>query len=672
LQILFSSDDSTSKPEFERLLLLLAFALPFAVYVSTLCPGVYLVDSGEFSTNLYTLGICHPTGYPTYTMLGYLWTHALPFGSVAMRVNFLSAVFGSVACGLMFILARRLGLGLVSSLICAAFAAFMPEFWSVATVAEVWTMAAALLVANLLLLVKFREKPEPRKLYALAFMCGLSLTHHMLTALFLPAIVLYAYSVGRQCFTDRKVFVKSVALGGAGLLPYLYLPIRSAMDPIINWGQPDSIPRFVYHITGRQFKGLMFSDPPSVVWRHFVQYLDLLNKQFTLNLGSTSVWLIWLVPLGAAVLFMRDRRYLYLLGAIGAINVFWGVNYHIVDINSYYIPSFLIAALCMGFGVKFILDRAGMMRLIVAGTCALIVVGSLSTNFSRMDRSNQDMVENYVRDLLRPLPRNSLVISCGDGVCSAIEYVQFVEGFRRDVKVIDRNILRGWYSGSRRWCNGWYLRTLDRVEPCVCEVYRCREWTKKEITREAPMRQVVAQNVGRRPVFYSCNAAAYRIPPRDHYLLAYLNRNYKLIPYGLVYRVVERQSEPDHVTVAASNDAAWGLIDCDGIMPADSYSDPFEAEIATRYATSKAVLGNCQMMRGLWRRAVTSYEDALRLDPSLTQARKGLAMAYFRLRMLDRATEQWRAVLAANPCDREATNGLTAVRAIKQISRTGL
>ena len=76
-----------------------ATLLVLAVYVRTLYPTVPGGDAGELIVEAWTMGTAHPPGYPLFTMLGYLWSHALPIGSVAYRVNALAAVFGAAAAG---------------------------------------------------------------------------------------------------------------------------------------------------------------------------------------------------------------------------------------------------------------------------------------------------------------------------------------------------------------------------------------------------------------------------------------------------------------------------------------------------------------------------------------------------------------------------------------------
>jgi hypothetical protein len=48
---------------------LAAFALPLLVYVLTLAPTIYNLDSAELTTAAATGGLVRATGYPVYLML---------------------------------------------------------------------------------------------------------------------------------------------------------------------------------------------------------------------------------------------------------------------------------------------------------------------------------------------------------------------------------------------------------------------------------------------------------------------------------------------------------------------------------------------------------------------------------------------------------------------------
>src|SRR4029077_15460606 len=54
-------------------------------------------DSGELILAAQGLGVAHPPGFPLWVMLAHL-ASLVPLGSVAVRINFLDALFAALAC----------------------------------------------------------------------------------------------------------------------------------------------------------------------------------------------------------------------------------------------------------------------------------------------------------------------------------------------------------------------------------------------------------------------------------------------------------------------------------------------------------------------------------------------------------------------------------------------
>ena len=74
-----------------------------------LLPGLAFWDTGELQAVAPLLGTAHPTGFPTYVILGWFASVILqPFGEPAFRMNMLSAVSVAVAAGVTVDLVRRL------------------------------------------------------------------------------------------------------------------------------------------------------------------------------------------------------------------------------------------------------------------------------------------------------------------------------------------------------------------------------------------------------------------------------------------------------------------------------------------------------------------------------------------------------------------------------------
>ncbi|HEX8684115.1 MAG TPA: DUF2723 domain-containing protein, partial [Ardenticatenaceae bacterium] len=86
---------------------ILAFSLPMLLYLVTMAPTIYNLDSAELTTAAATGGIVRATGYPLYLILGRVWAE-LPIGDVGYRMNLLSAVSGALTVLLTERLLRRL------------------------------------------------------------------------------------------------------------------------------------------------------------------------------------------------------------------------------------------------------------------------------------------------------------------------------------------------------------------------------------------------------------------------------------------------------------------------------------------------------------------------------------------------------------------------------------
>ena len=83
---------------------IVVFLLSFIAYLLTLAPGVGFIDAGELATVSATLGIAHPTGYPLFTLLGFLFSKLPIAATVIVRLNIMSAFFSALGAGAMVFL----------------------------------------------------------------------------------------------------------------------------------------------------------------------------------------------------------------------------------------------------------------------------------------------------------------------------------------------------------------------------------------------------------------------------------------------------------------------------------------------------------------------------------------------------------------------------------------
>src|SRR6476646_10318430 len=175
----------------------LALALgALALYTATLLPGIGSGDTAEFQRVVPTLGVAHPTGYPLYTMLGWLWSQ-LPLGATpAWRMNLFSAVMAALAVGALFLVGRALGQSRLVAAMAALTFAVSATFWSQATIAEVYALAALIQALLLLALLRWRQgrNPNAKKgwpLWVAGLLLGLGLAHHRTIILLIPGALVF-------------------------------------------------------------------------------------------------------------------------------------------------------------------------------------------------------------------------------------------------------------------------------------------------------------------------------------------------------------------------------------------------------------------------------------------------------------------------------------------------
>src|SRR5215208_2075189 len=332
---------------------LLVFGLVFFLYLRTLAPtvlyqhGPKLLDAVMLQMQVSVLGITHPTGYPTYLMLTHLFTY-LPFGDPAYRVNLGSAVYAALAVVAVYAAGLLLSRRVVAAASGALAFGLGTALWSQAVIAEVYTLNALLVSVTIVVLLLWREYRKDRYLLLSAFLVGLCLTNHLTSGLLLPASLLFVALVDWRRLVDVRLVVGGAGLFLLGLTPYLYLPIRAAMDPPMEANNPTDFGRFWYVVSGGNLTGSFFSFGPSELPGRMVFYWE--------HLLDNMPFLVVMVALtGAVIMLLKDRAVGIFLGFLFCGWLFHAVENNIPDIDLYFIPTYLVLSLWAAAGLGTLL-----------------------------------------------------------------------------------------------------------------------------------------------------------------------------------------------------------------------------------------------------------------------------------------------------------------------------
>ncbi len=190
--------------------------ISFGVYLWSAAPNVTLLDSGEFLVAAQHFGVPHPTGYPLWTFLAWLF-QLLPIGNAAWEINVFSGVCSATAVALCAALLSNIqtwcigrpltgNLRFLPGVVAVAFSlmlAFSQSVWSQAVIAEVYGLHALLVAVFLILCYSWVRRPTKDHLMLGAFfLLALAFSNHHLILTLAPVPYILILLLRRRAFMD--------------------------------------------------------------------------------------------------------------------------------------------------------------------------------------------------------------------------------------------------------------------------------------------------------------------------------------------------------------------------------------------------------------------------------------------------------------------------------------
>jgi tetratricopeptide (TPR) repeat protein len=410
----------------------------FIVYLAGACRTIYAGDSGELVTAVAVLGIPHPSGYPLYVLTGKLLTTLLPVGSIAFRMSIFSALCAAAACSILYLIVVQLTKSRLAGVTSALLLAFSGSFWGEANIQRVYSLNALFVAVTTLLVYRWLEKRDDRLLIAAFFTCALGAANHTFMAVYGIALLVFAFASDRALIRRLKTILLCGAAGAIGLLPYAYLPIRSRMNPTLDWGNPETLQNFLKVVSRSEFWDRRWyrgaADLLPIGW-------DLL-RSFASELMIAGVVL---VILGVVASFRKMTGRiacppkavagfaLLIIFANFLAMAFHGSRSDLFIWHRYYIPAYLMAALLAGLGTAALLERIP--RKIGYAVLA-IPLTMLILGYRANDRSRYRIAQDFSETLLSTLPPGSTLIASDDNILFVLMYLLYAEHRRPDVDLV--------------------------------------------------------------------------------------------------------------------------------------------------------------------------------------------------------------------------------------------
>lgn len=426
---------------FKNKILILTLLIPFFLYLKTLLPSLGFWDTAEFQTIPYSFDIGHPTGYPTYVLLGNIYLKIFPFGSVAWRLNLLSALYTSLALYILSLLLKYLTNNTYLSLLIPILLSINPYLWPISNKADVHSLHFLFTSIYITLLSIYINTNKRNILFLLMFITGLSIGNHMLSIFFIPPLLL-VFLFRTIVHKDYVKAILATTLLAIGLSIYTLLPIISNYkEPFSFKYKINSVSNFKRHVLGEDFSTSMMSWTKGDIKLSFLYYFDTFKKSFPFY-----SWLLVIVGLFSSLLNKKWFVLNILLLIISLSSLYFSLRYQNGFLERYFLMSFYISSILMSYGFTAIykIDKYNILKISSYIYIIYILIIFTPIHYRNNNENNNIYAYNWAKNTLSALPDNSTLLSWWS-YSTPLWYLQKVEGYRNDINIINE--------GSNNWEN---------------------------------------------------------------------------------------------------------------------------------------------------------------------------------------------------------------------------
>eukprot|EP01062_Namystynia_karyoxenos_P058608 TRINITY_DN50128_c0_g1_i1.p1 TRINITY_DN50128_c0_g1~~TRINITY_DN50128_c0_g1_i1.p1 ORF type:complete len:772 (+),score=198.07 TRINITY_DN50128_c0_g1_i1:101-2416(+) len=479
-------------------------AVSLGVYGATLHPSVAGGDMGELASVAHDLAVPHPPGYPTLAMLTYaageVSQRVFPWVPYGVAQNAFHAALSAAANAALFLAGSRLADSIPAGIVAAGLFGFAPIVWTYATHVEVFSLNNLFINSLELLCVLYwrRRGATPASRFRIvqwgALLCGLALTNQHTSVVYVAPFVLWIVCCDfRLIVLSPWNLLRVTLLFALGLSPYVYLPLSARLNPSHqSWGDCGSWQGFRTHFFREEYGTFSLASKESTyrnqnfarAWRYYLWdcQVQLLGYLWILAvvgiLGALWRWVkehrlrrMEVSTMFALTLALYLNFFNFLCNLPIDRPLFYGVQ------QRFWIQPLSLVCLLLGLGFAHWADSGrtiarwagrpaaapigsrepvrwsqGMLACLIAVSIAAVQIW---TNYDEMDQAGNFVVRDYGRAILGPLPKGAVLLTKGDLMINSARYVQTIDGFRKDVRIVDQEMMT--YT--------WYVTNLKIVYP---------------------------------------------------------------------------------------------------------------------------------------------------------------------------------------------------------------
>ncbi|MCI0451640.1 MAG: DUF2723 domain-containing protein [Candidatus Latescibacteria bacterium] len=499
-------------------------------------------------------------------------------------------------------------------------------------------------------------------------------------------LLVYAVVLAWQYSRGRSFAAACAGLFLLGLTVHLYLYLRSMHNPAIDEGDPETW-RNLYAVLRREQY-----PPTSVIHRkadflwqlqHFNGYFQAQFQMFSAYVGRLNLGSLIPVALGIWGMvdqFAKHRKtfvMLFVTQLVMSLGLIVFLNFSDSEVRErdyFYSPAFYYFAIYIGIGAASVLNelkgvfarwgRPVLATGAVAAAMAIMPLFTLKTHFFTHDRSRSVICAEYARNMLVCLEPNAILFTNGDNDTFPLWYIQEVEGYRRDVKVVNLSLLNTpWYikqcrdnippetqvAEGGKFPIVWRDDQIDALTPVPSE----GGWL---LIRDLAVDHIIRTNRFQRPIYFAVTIPAATFAPYREILEM----------EGLAYKVVPRKGER-MVNVPKLEDCIVNQYQYSGILTADWKRDDsvhrqqYVVHLIQNYSVAFMELSFAKHEEGNHEAAIEYMLTAQEISPHLDPPRQLLGLYYMDAGDTTRAIQHYLEVLKDRPNDFQAMYRLANV-----------
>ncbi len=596
--------------------------------------GITGGDSGDLVTAAVTGGTPHPSGYPLYTLVGFI-LGKIPLFTPAWRVGLLSTIPHAASLILIFLIVTACVKKRSAAFLSVTVLASGYLFFYYSITPEVFALLDFFLLLLIYLFLQWAVTHKDRYFFLFVFSFFLSLSHHHLILFSVPAFVVGTIYVWRHnrsffVFNPAKIMI-GLALAGMGLLPYMYLPYARNNNPIIYWNKPDTMYGFLRVIRRADYgtfqSGGIYGELP-------IQRLLEVKVYSQFLLGDFMVIGIVASVVGFLIFWKRNRISAVLLGLLfisfGPFFFFYASfplynDFTLGTYERFLLPSYCILSIFIGIGIVTLAEKIyGYIKVYLRnytlrkiGWCVIVVFCCLYPlrlfviTYHRTRALATDMTANNLGiDILNQAKPNAILILSTDSILFNTQYVRYALQVRPDTKVLHANGL----------VTDYYPELIRKVFP---------ELTVPKVSNKEFIEKFIDANKATFPIYVND-----KVP---------LSQGSYWVPKGLLFELTDEKNLPELDALASESARLFSQYHDPQAGALQSYKHFMLFDIQDAYASAYQQMGKIFLQGGKVAEAQKYFKQALVLndDASLSDNYLSLGITQFLLNQCQEALDSF-------------------------------